>query len=228
MVRIARSISLLALVGCAGSVSVEDLDPFGGAASAVWFHSSESGQDFLMLSNVGGVCAKTQAYLEIYEEAWNDIADLDLTDSDYCEQAKEPIFAYARAGDALYHEGAHYLSLGVFDADGSVPEEDTYEVGDPERALGGSVTYFGESPYANILDKWDVKEDLEDGCGLSASDYDSDNESWTLADGDLEFTRVADERSAAGRLDGELIGDDGGDEGDITASFTASWCELDN
>lgn len=225
MIRLARSIPLLALVGCAGSVFVEDLDPFGGAASAIWLHDDDS--HLLMLSNVGGLCAKWQNYLEVVEDAWDDVADLDVSDDDYCQEAREPMFAYARAGDALYHEGAHYLTLQVRDDDGTEPSEDTYEVGGDKKALGGSVTYFGESAYSAILSDWDVKDDFEGNCGLSLRDFESESDTWSLDEGELEITRVADERGVSGRLEGELVDRDGDDEGEIAARFSASYCEID-
>lgn len=227
MVRICCLIPLLALVGCAGSVAVEDLDPFGGAASAVWFHWDDSDYDSIVLSNVVGLCGKWTAYVETAEELEDAAEDLDVFDNDYCEEAMEPMFRHARAAEALFHDGAHYLELGVREGDRSEPDEDTYEVDGDKRSLSGTVSYLGESAWSNILAEWDPEEDFEDGCGLSASDLESDIDLWYLDEGELEIGQVADERVVGGRLEGELADSDGSDEGEIKASFSASWCEID-
>ncbi|MFN7147579.1 MAG: hypothetical protein ACK4YP_27675, partial [Myxococcota bacterium] len=155
-----------------------------------------------------------------WEEAAEDVGfDFD----DYCTDMKEPTFELADAALALYHPGANFLSLSVSDDGDSAPERGTYEVGD---GLSGSMAYYEETRYERILENWDEDAGIEDGCGLDDDDFEDDVEFLSLEDGELEITGFADERSAAGRLDGELSDEGGDDEGEIAASFTASFCEI--
>ncbi|MDP2314104.1 MAG: hypothetical protein Q8P41_14475 [Pseudomonadota bacterium] len=225
MFRLTRLFPLFALVGCAGSVQVEDIDPFGAAASAVWFHWDDSDYDSLLLTNVMGACGKWQAYAEASKELDDAVEDMD--ENDYCEDAKEPSLAVARIANDLFHEGTHMLALTVYEDGSTEPEEETYEVGDPRQALGGTVTYYGASPYAAILADWDEDEDWEDNCGIDTDDLDADIDSWSLSDGELELLSVKDEGAAAGALEAELVDEDGDRDGDISARFTATWCEVD-
>lgn len=216
---------LLALTGCAGSVHLEEVDPFGGALSAVWFHWEGSKYDSVVLSTVPNACAKWGAFVETSEELARALKDID--EDDYCEESREPWMAMARAGDALFHEGVHTLSLGVYEDGSTEPEETTYEVGDNKRALGGTLTYYENSPYSAYLADWDEDEDYEDNCGVDLDDLETRTDRWSLTDGELEIGQVTEQRSASGRLEGELEDHDGDGAGEIAASFTASWCEID-
>lgn len=225
MRRFAPCLPLLALVGCAGSVSLEEVDTFGGAASAVWVHWDESEYDSILLTNVGGACGKWQAYAQ----AQADYADAteDIDEDDWCEEAEAPSKDLARATNALFHEGVHALTLTVFGGGTTEPDEDTYEVLDLTALLYGQMTYYESSPAEAVLRDWDPSDDLEDGCGVDDDDLELDSTTWALSDGDLEIDSVNDEKGLSGTLDGELTDDDGDNAGDIDATFSATWCEVD-
>ncbi|MDP2310889.1 MAG: hypothetical protein Q8P18_33025 [Pseudomonadota bacterium] len=225
MMRLPFLLPLLAMSGCAGSVQLEEVDPFGGAASAVWLHWDDSEFDSIVLTNVPGACAKWQAYADTANDLYDAVEDID--EDDYCEDAMEPSLAAARAADALFHEGAHTLSLAVYEGGSTEPEEDTYEVGGTTRALGGTLIYYENSPYAAVLADWDADDDYEDNCGIDQDDLETETDRWTLSEGELDFGQVTDERSASAYLEGDLDDDDGDDAGEIIAKFTASWCEIE-
>lgn len=225
MRRFAPCLPLLALVGCAGSVTLEDVDSFGGGASAVWFHSDDSNYDSILLTNVVGACGKWQAYAQAQEDYADATEDIDA--DDWCEEAEAPTKAFARATNALFHEGVHSLSLTVFGDGTTVPDEDTYEVLDLTALLYGQMTYYESSPSAAILRDWDPSDDLDDGCGVDEDDLELDSTTWILSDGELEIDAVSDEKGLQATLDGELVDDDGDDAGTITAVMSATWCEVD-
>ncbi|MES2643945.1 MAG: hypothetical protein V4850_30935 [Myxococcota bacterium] len=226
MIRLACVLPLFALAGCAGSVQLEELAPFGGAASAVWLHWDDSNYDSVVLTNVPNACAKWVAFAETTKDLAQEIDDFDQ--DDFCEESHDLTMAVARAGDALFHEGVHTLSLGVYEGGSTEPDEETYEVGDNKRSLSGTLTYYENSPYAAYLADWDVDEDRDDNCGVDYDDLETKTDQWTLDDGELEVGRLMDERSLSARLAGDLKDrDDDDDAGEIRASFTATWCEVD-
>lgn len=220
-----RFLALLPLLaGCAGSVALKEAEPFGLVASALWLRYEDSEAEGLVLSNVPGACGKYQRFADA-SEAWQDAAeDVGFDFDDYCTDMKEPTLELAAAGQALFPPGANYLTLSVFDDGETTPERGTYKVG---KGLSGNVAYYEDTRYGRILENWDEDADFEDGCGLDDDDFEDDVEYLSLDDGELEITGFADERSAAGRLEGDLQDESGDDEGEIAASFTAVYCEID-
>ena len=87
----------------------------------------------------------------------------------------------------------------------------------------GAVTPENPSGAASL--SWDPDDDYEDNCGVDTDDGDTDH--WNFVDGQVEFDKVEDEQVATGKLEVDLNEDDGDDAGELTASFTASWCEIE-
>lgn len=217
--------ALAPLAGCAGSIQTDEVDGFGTVASAVWLFNDDSNTHQIVLTNVVGACGKFQAYYEAYDEFEDAAADLGLDDlDDYCEEMEEPSKNLATSADALYHEGAHYLTLTLSDGGDTEPDDEEYEVGD-DPGVYGALTYIENSPYAAVLQDYDP--DAEDWlCGVDEDDVEQDQDSWALDDGALEVTAVNDEANVSGRFEGELADDGGDDAGNITFSFTATYCEV--
>jgi hypothetical protein len=217
-------IPLLALTACAGSVTVEEIDGFGGVASALWVYDDDANAHTIRLTNVVGGCAKLQAIREAEEEFEDALGDIGFNDlDDYCEIMEEPTKRAAEAGTAAYHEGAHWLTLSV--DGGDEPDDDTYEVdGDP--FVAGYIQYFENSPYEAALSDYDPDEENDALCGIDSDDLEFDTDDWALDDGELEITAVNDEANASGTFEGELVDPEGDNEGDIRFSFTATYCEI--
>jgi hypothetical protein len=216
---------LAPLVGCAGSVTVDEVDGFGMVASAVWFHYDDSDWHQVVLSNVPGLCQKTQALQDAYDEVEDASEDIGTNEMDeYCAILEGPTRDFARAANAISHEGAHYLSFVVSEGGDTEPDDDTYEVGgDPSVSI--SATYWENSPYAAILADYDPEEDDYD-CGLDGDDLEPSTDTWSADEGELDITVVNDEASLRATFEGELIDPDGDDAGDIKGSFTATYCEV--
>lgn len=217
---------LFALTGCAGSVALEEVDGFGPVASAVWVYYDDWDAHGILLTNVTDACGKMQAQYEAVEEETDVMLD-HLGEGDYCEETAEAQIAAARAGDALYHEGAHWLSIELSEDGDSEPDEEEYEVGGDPR-VSGLLMYVENSPYAAKVDQFDPESDDAFHCGVDPDDKETDTDSWRLSDGDLEITNVNDEKTVSGRFEGELeeSGDGGDSAGDIAFDFTATYCEI--
>jgi len=223
---------LAVLTGCAGSVKVSDQDAFGGVSSASWVHMNykdTDDNDGIELVNVGGLCGKTQDYWDAYNELDKAVNDADVTSSSFCKDIKDALLAYTQAGDAIIHDGVHVVALSTAKGGSSVPEADTYDVGGETKGLYGSVTYYDKDPFADATDDFDEDAQGNDGCGVDFAGLftDSPGDTWTLDDGSLEITTLTDEKSLKGSLDASMVDDDGDDAGDITATFTASYCDVD-
>lgn len=223
---LASVLAPLLLAGCAGSVTTEEVDGFGPVVAATWVYLDDSDYHYVVLSNVPGYCGKLQAFYEAQEDWLDAVNDLTINDLDeYCEVLEEPSLDLARAGNALIFEGAHYLSFSVREDGDSEPEEEEYEVGgDP--AVDGSLRYHENSPYQAVLEDYDPDDD-DINCGVDEDDLVTRTDDWYLEDGDLEITAVNDEATVAGRFEGELAEPGGKGEGDISFSFSATFCEID-
>ena len=214
----------LLLSGCAASVQADEIDPFGAGASAAWIHwDGDFDYDSIVIANVGGFCDKLLALQEAADEYADEAEDIDK--DDYCEEARAPAQKWARIADSLWHEGTHLIEFSVNEDLDITPDEGTFEVGDLRSGLSGGVTYYQDSPYESYLKDWDPDDDYEDNCGVDTDDGDTDH--WNFVDGQVEFDKVEDEQVATGELEVDLNEDDGDDAGELTASFTASWCEIE-
>lgn len=225
MIRLARSVSLLSLVGCSGSIALEDAEPFGRTASAVWIHFEDSVRDSIVLTNVPNACKKLQTWAEAKNEHDHLLANLDM--SSYCEDAEEEALAEARASDALWHKGAHILTIDVFADETTEPKEETYDVGDDEPRLSANMVYLKSSPYKAVPRHWDPTDELEDKCGVDDDYTQTMQDSWTLNKGEFDVEEIEKGEWVQGRLEGQLRDEDGDKAGDIEATFTANWCPVE-
>ncbi len=219
-------LSLFALTACGGSVSLEEVDGFGGVASAVWLYNDDNDTHRIILTNVAGACGKLQAKYEADDAFADAFADLGPNDlNDYCEVMEEPSMDVARADDALYHEGAHHLTFWVLDGGDTEPDDDEYEVGgDP--AVDGNLYYYESSPGRAAQEQYDPEAEDDIFCGVDEDDLELDADSWYLSDGELVIEDVVDEQSVRGTFEGELEQSNGKGAGDILFDFTATYCEI--
>lgn len=225
MIRLACSVSLLSLVGCGGSIVLEDVEPFGRTASAVWIHYEDTLRDSIVLTNVGNACQKLQNYAEAKKDLDHLLANLDV--SSYCEDAEEEAIAAARAANALWHDGANILTIDVFADESSEPKEETYDVGDDEPRLSASMVYWKSSPYQAVPRHWDPTDELEDNCGVDDDYTHVMRDSWKLTKGEFDVEEIEKGEWVQGRLEGQLRDEDDDKAGDIEVSFTADWCPVE-
>jgi hypothetical protein len=219
-------LSLSLLAGCS-SVSLEEVDPFGGVASALWVHFDDADSHQIILSNVAGGCGRLQAAAEAEAAYWEAVESLDVGDlDDYCAELEEPFLAYADAMSKVYYPGAHILTLGVSDGGDTEPDDDTYEVGE-SPSLSGSMAYVEEDVYAEFIEDYDADGGFGSDCGVDLAKVNGAADYWSLVEGELEITAVNDEKSLSGKLEGELEDDDGDNAGDIRVSVSATYCEVD-
>ncbi len=237
-------IVLLVLVGCtpvrgdeeeasppAGEVRLDELDSFGTVRSSVWFHDEDADVDSLVLANVPDLCGKQQAYEEAVSDYFAFAEDAD--DDDFCEDGYPYIVAIAEVARGIWSEGAHFVRLSVTkDESLEIEDDGEYEwealdagetVGD-DAAFDGVVQYWEGDPWEEFRSDWDEDGDRADDCGAA---LDVDFDSWRLDDGTLDITALQDEGALEATLTGELEDGDGDDAGEITASFTATWCEIE-
>jgi hypothetical protein len=228
---LALLLPLAALTGCAGSVKLSDQDAFGGVSSATWFHYNYTeghDSDTIQLTNIGGMCDKTQAYYDAYKEFDKAGNDADPTSSSYCGDIEDSFRDWAQAADAIFHDGVHFVQMSTIKGDSTVPEADTYDVGGESHGLVGTVNYLDKSPFSDALDDFDPDAQANDFCGVDLSALtDTPGDAWAIDDGSLDITSVTEDKALKGELDGSIADDDGDDAGDIAASFNATYCEID-
>lgn len=219
-------LALPLLIGCGGSVVVDEADPFGLAWSAIWIEHKDSDFEEIRVSNVVGLCGKLQVAAEAYKDYEDEVEDIDT--DDWCQDAKEPSQDYARAVQGIYGVGARFLFMSVVTEDGDpVVDEDTFEVGDIP-ALGGVLSYVVEEFITSTLVDWDEDDDFEDRCGVDEVDLDDAYDFWYLDDGtQLEISGLTD-TSFAATLEGGLLDADLDSTGDINGSFAPIYCEIDD
>lgn len=214
---------LLLSTGCAASVSAEALDGgFGPGLSAIRLHTKgeDSDTDSLLISNVGGLCAKWQNLTTATSELLD--ASSDVMSKHYCENLEEPAQNYVDAAQATYPKGANFLSISV---DGGL-DEDSFDT--PKEAGGGMATVTSV-PFDGVMDDFDTDGSVMDGCGVGDDVFNEDfSDTWNIGDGTLELTSVKSEGPVSGTLEAALKDDDGDIDGDIKASFTASFCEIED
>lgn len=208
--------------GCAASVNVEALDGgFGLGVSAIRIHSkgSDADRDSVAISNVGGLCTKFQDYYTALNELTD--AGSDITSSHYCENVEEPLTNFVDASQSLFTKHAHFLTLSVGDGF----DEDKFDT--PTEA-GGDLMEVTNVPLEDALDDFDVDGSVLDSCGLDSSFLDEDiGDYWSIGDGTLEITKEESDGVVVGKLDAALKDEDDKTDGDILASFTATFCEVD-
>lgn len=223
-----RMLPLLALplAACAGSVETDALDDgFGAVWSSVRLHGTETDSESIVLTNVMGACGKLQTYNELYVAFMEEVEDMDA--EDYCSDAMEPALALAKAGDSLYYEGAKYLS--VYPLDGEEWNDDGYDI--PEDA-GGGITEYTDSSYAGWADDWDEDGDWEDGCGIDSQDAWDIYNVFAMEKGEVNIDSAENESRASGDLEADLLEVDletyeTDDAGEVTATFSAVYCEIE-
>ncbi|MDP2315740.1 MAG: hypothetical protein Q8P41_22775 [Pseudomonadota bacterium] len=220
-------VALPLLVGCGGTMTIEGLDAFGTMWSAMWIHydSGSFEYDALELTNLSDGCEKLTAYYDAAEAAIE--ATDGLPSEGWCIAAHGPYEAWAKAGDALVHDGAHYVDLSLFHGAETAPVEATFGVDNSAHLLSGVVTYMESSPYETFLADWDTSASYEESCGIDEASLEGRADVVNLSAGSLELANVEDEAFAAGRLDGELSGSNRELVGTIEATFRATWCEVD-
>jgi hypothetical protein len=213
------------LGGCGATVETDAIDGgFGIAWTAVRMHIEVEGEDTeqLTISTVVDYCTAYQRLIDALDEL-QEAAD-DADEDDYCEDLAEPVEEFAAAAEAAGPEGSRAIHAYV--ADGEFDDDD-YEFGED---ASGSMVAINEDRAAPFRD-WDEDEDPEDNCGLDEDDMEDlgeDNEYFRL-EGDLEIASVEDEGPMSGTLDAQAIDEDEDDDdaGDVTATFTATYCEID-
>ena len=177
----------------------------------------------ILLTNIAGACPKLQASRDANDDVADEYLD-QLGSNDFCADMEEPAMAAAKAANAIQFEGAHYLTLTVYDRGDTEPDEDTFEVdGDP--AVAGSLVYYENSPWKAVIDEYDPDDDGLD-CGVDSDDTEVDTDGWVLSDGELEIKSVENEKSVMGNFEGALDDQSGDSSGDIKFGFTATYCEL--
>lgn len=206
---------------------MDGLEPFGTVWSAMWLHYDDGTFDFdqLQLTNLADGCERVTTYFAALDGARR--ATADLSEAGWCAAAREPYQAWATAGDALLHEGVHYVDLTLFHGEETAPIEATFGVQDSAHLLSGRVTYVESSPYRTYLDDWDVTGSPDDLCGIDEASLTGEAVVATLADGALDLSNVEAGAFAAGRLDAELVDIASGAPATLASTFRATWCEVD-
>lgn len=204
-----------------GSIDVDAIGAFDEVRSAVWVHTGIGGNglEAILLTNVSDYCEKARSMWDAVDD-YEDARD-DIDDEDYCEEAREPTMEYVAAVEALYSEGAFYLSVGL--PPDEELEEDDYDL-DDEDAFGRVYAYLINP--ADRYEDWDENGDKDDDCGMDAVDEDSYDE-WSFDYGGLVVDALEPRETAEGNISGGLLDDDEDEDGEVEADFVAAWCELD-
>jgi hypothetical protein len=238
MSRTPRLLPLLVLLGgCSGKVKMSEADGFGMVWSSVWVSEDDSDDaQSIVLSNVTGVCRKMQKAAEetkeYYDEIEDEYEDLDYDDEEeVCEFYQGMFSQYAKIYKPLYPKNAHYLSMSFRDEDGRADvDEGTWEADrDADERFSMGIDYYGAgSPFQLLADIIDCDDDdWYDAYEDAYDEFEDEYQSWGADDGEVDITKVRDEKKAKGTFDVELIDEDGDDDGEATGKFSASWCEID-
>lgn len=211
------------LLGCAATVTAEGIEGgFGLGLSAVLRHV-EAGSftaENVVIANFPDYCLRYQRVLDAISASFD--VEAQSTDDDYCAEM-EPIYReLSESLNAIYFEGANWFAVYSTSYD-----VDEYEFG--EQA-SGSLLSWTSSPYADVMADFDASSTAKDGCGMDSEDSDDDlADEWSITEGSLEITvSEGDDGSTSGSIDATMEGQGkSASDGDIIASFTASWCELD-
>ncbi len=218
--RLTGLVGLLGLTGCPASVTAEGIDEgFGMAFGAAWIHTDagEEESDSIVIANYGDICPKYEAYYQAYSE-FEDSA-LDVLSKDYCENIEEPFLAWIDAAAAIGFDGAKIVSISFL---GDLNDKE-YDFDDDAY---GSVSEVSDAPWEDFANDFDTDGDITDGCGIGTMDTDY-GDVWSLTDGSVEITALADEASASGTVDARMQDTGKGDDkSGFTASFGAGWCEI--
>ena len=220
MPRVFVIVSLL-LIGCPAAVTAEAIDGgfgLGLSAAFVRLDNGESQAESIVISTTGGVCESYGELMEAQAEFYE--AVVDIMSQNYCSNLEEPFVRYAEAAQDVLVMDARILSLGVVEGDF---DQQSYE----GNEWWGTVGVVDNVPYVDALEDFDADGDQMDGCGLSEGDVELDaGDSWTL-DGDLEITTAETDGPVAGTIEADMLDEDGDEDGELTASFTAVLCEID-
>ncbi|MES2642991.1 MAG: hypothetical protein V4850_26135 [Myxococcota bacterium] len=221
-----RAAALAFLAGCSGTATIEGLDPFGVVWSASWFRFDDGGfaYDQLQLTNEPDSCERVTAFYAARASAVR--ATAALPEEGWCASARAPYQAWAAAGDAVLHDGAHFIDLSLFHGSETAPIEATFGVDDSTHLLSGLVTYVQSNPYRTFLEDWD-EEGTPGSCGIDEASLTGLAVVASLSQGTLDLRNVEDEAFAAGRLHGDLEDIASDATATIDATFRASWCEVD-
>jgi hypothetical protein len=240
MSRTFHSLPLLALLaGCSSSVKMSDADGFGVVWSSVWTSEEDSDDaQSVVLSNVTGVCRKMQNAAEetkdLYDEIEDDYDDLDYDDEDeVCEFFSDMFGRYAKIYNPLYPKNAHYLSMSFRDEDGRAEvDEGTWEADRSEDdRVSLSIAYYGAgSPFQLMADVIDCdNDDWYDDYEDAYEEFEDEYQAWRFDDdGEVEVKKVRDEKKVKGTFEGDLLDDEGDDDGEVKGKFGASWCEIED
>lgn len=201
-------------------VDIEGFDRFGTVGSAIWYLHPDAGIPMVELLTVSDGCAKFVEYREAYEAYVATFEGVD--EADWCREAKDEVLALVDAASVLQPAGSRALSLGAYESESGAS---AWEMGTHHLEFGasyqGTVMWIEEDPYAGWAELWDEDGSPEDYCGVGELTYEP---LWGEIIGPLTVTQVVEGDHTTGSVDGTLETED--EIGAITASFTATWCEL--
>ena len=235
MRRATIAFAILATTACSpGHVDVVGIDDFGNLRSAEWLQIELDGEDIelLALSTAPRMCEELTAAVEAFNDVYGGwLEEIEETQDweRFCEDAPEVYAQAADISDSFMGEDQRLIYLGLYDDDGDpedIDDGDYESDGDGEDGgFFGYVNYYDENPYRVLADDW--VDDYPRFCGVDADDlYEEAMQWWTLNDGDMQIERRGDDRVDV-VLDAELHDEEGDNDGDIEAEFTATKCVID-
>ncbi len=238
---------MLLLLACVGSVDIEGLDGFGLVGSA-WRHEGMVTDRALLIgegsvedvgaayfdaavraATYGNGCDIEREYLARWGELSAELASA-YDEGDTCDAVGVFLEQLESVEDGLFGDGWKEISVGFcgseVGADGCRFELGDFPIADDNEWYGIWATYT-EYPVERLASRWDA-----DACALSEADRQG---RWVVVEGKFSVYALDDGAPLDGAVEGLLVergdweanGEEARSVGDIDATFSAEWCDLE-